>query len=69
MELWDHQVCLNQAQTDAGEAAGTVLAFREIVRTAAGTWGGRLVAPVALVVPERGGVRSGEVSRTGSGLR
>ena len=55
MELWDHQVCLNQAQTDAGEAAGTVLAFREIVRTSAGTGGGCLVTPVVLVVPERGG--------------
>ena len=50
--LRDRQVCLDQAQTDVRGAAGTVLAFKEAVRTAAGACGGRLDVAAALVVPE-----------------
>ena len=49
---WRHPVSLKGPEPGARQPAGTVLAFKEAVRTAAGICGGRLVASAAQVVPE-----------------
>ena len=69
MVLLDRQVCLDQAQTYAGEAVGTVLAFKEASELpqepVAAVW--TLLRPWWYLKGVE--IRSGEIFGAGSGLR